>query len=438
MAATAFAIVGLRRKSGRAAAPVHVRRVLIVNAGGGLRTSTAFNASPVQDLNPWGVMGTFGALRLGNVLRGDESTITYAAPSWPGSPTVPRIDQLAPQLAIIGGADHAPDGSPRAGDHGDDTPRMGTGYYSPDAPGLLSVLNRYIGGGAAAPIATIGGGEFGASPPAWVADKPIALQYYELPGQPPQGGSATVGQPLELALDSRMLARHRNLAHDAVQNVVNTKAALRKYGPVLADKRLRFDSAQYLGQTLDGVTNQMIVEAVGATDGDASNVAMALRLLQLGAPAVSVSIGGFDTHDHEVQRAPQLYTRFARFVAGVHFALSNIPSGSGVLLDDTLVVTTSEFGRSGVHGGFNAGQGTDHGNGPGWRYQAHVVFGAGVKPKLLHATDDNNVPVDRPLSTHCLLATIAAAAGVPQDAIDARWPASALYPEGGPLWDLWA
>ena len=175
-------------------------------------------------------------------------------------------------------------------------------------------------------------------------------------------------------------------------------------------------------------------------DRGARSVALAIRLLQLGSPAVTVSIGGFDTHDSEVQKAPQLYSRFARFVAGVHYALARIPDpGGGLLLDNTLVMTTSEFGRSGVMGGFNAGQGTDHGNGPGWRYQAHVVFGAGITPKRLHATDDNNVPTDAPASTHQLLATIAAATGVPDDEIDKQWPRdSPLYPEGGPLWDLWA
>jgi uncharacterized protein (DUF1501 family) len=446
--AAAAALIGLRAKSGRADAPPRARRVLILNGGGGLRSSAAFNASAHVALNPWGLLGTAGALRLGNVLRADETSVSQTAASWPGGGNVPRIDQAAPNFAVIGACDHAPDGSGRAGDHTDDTPRMGTGYFSPDAPGLLSLLNRHLGPAGQAPVATIGGAEFGAAPPAWVADKPIALRHDELPASPPMGGSALVGQPLEEALDARVLGRRRNLAHDAVQALVNTKATLRRFGPVLADKRLRFDTPAYLGETLDGVTNQMIVEAVGDTftdgrprDGGARDVALALRLLQLGSPAVSVSIGGFDTHDHEVQRAPKLYTRFARFLAGVHFALGKTPDpGGGMLLDSTLVVTTSEFGRSGVEpNGFNAGEGTDHGGGPGWRYQAHVVFGAGVKPKLLHATDDSNVPVDKPASTHQLLATISAALGVPQDAIDALWPpGTGLYPEGGPLWDLWA
>ncbi len=446
-AGSAFALIGLSRKSSRADGPPRARRVLVLNASGGLRSSAAFNASTTTSLNPWGILAQAGALRLGSVLRADDTAVTYSAPSWPGVTTVPSIEQAATSFALIGAADHAPDMSSRAGDHTDDEPRMGTGYFArPDAPGLVTMLNRFLGAAAAAPVATIGGTSFGTAPPAWVADKPIGLAFDQLPNQPPMAGLETVGRPLEEALDARVLARRRNLAHDAIQSIINTKATLRRFGPVLADKRLRFDSAAYLGETLDGITNQMLLEAVGndpaggRTDGGARNVALALRLLQLGSPAVTVSIGGFDTHDQEVQRAPSLYTRFARFVAGIHFALGRIPDpAGGTLLDNTLVVTTSEFGRSGVAGGFNAGAGTDHGDGPGWRNQAHVVFGAGITPKLLNPTDDGNVPVDRPCSTHCLLATLAAATGVPGEEIDRSWPpGTGLYPEGGPLWDLWA
>jgi uncharacterized protein (DUF1501 family) len=448
-AGSAIALIGLSRKSARAEGPARARRVLILNATGGLRTTTAFNAKSRTALNPWGVLGQAGSLTLGNVLRGDDSAVSTTAASWPSGGSVPSIDVAAASFSVIGAADHAPDGSPRAGDHTDDEPRMGTGYFAkPDAPGLLTLINRHLGPAGSAPVAVIGGTSFGTAPPAWIADKPIRLAYDELPDQPPTGGSITVGRPLEDALDARQLARRANLAHDSVQAVVNAKATLRRFGPLLADKRLRFDSDAYLGEAADGITNQMMVEAVGdaftdgrGKDGGARNVALALRLLQLGSPAVCIAIGGFDTHDSEVAKAPRLYTRFARFLAGIHYALANTPDpAGGTMLESTLVVTTSEFGRSGVEpGGFNAGDGTDHGDGPGWRYQAHVVFGAGITPKRLHDTDDDNVPIGAPASTHALLATIAAAVGVPQDAIDPLWPpGTGLYPEAAPLWELWS
>ena len=451
-AGTAFALVGLTRKgSPRAHGPApRARRVLVLNAGGGLRTTAAFHASTRTAQNPWGVLATAGALRLGQVLRLDESAVTYAAPSWPGGGSVPPIDQAAAQFAIIAACDHAPDGSPRAGDHTDDAPRMGTGYFArSDAPGLFTVLNRYLGPAGTGPVATIGGGFFDVAPPAWIVDKPIALDYEALPDDPPTGGSTAVGRPLEDALDARVVGRRRHLAKEAVQTLINTKSTLRRFGPLLADRRLRFDNAAFAGELLDGITNQMLLEAVGDafTDGrprdrGARSVALALRLLQFGSPGVCVSIGGFDTHDQEVQKGPKLYTRFARFLAGIHYALGRIPDpgGGGSLLDHTLVVTTSEFGRSGVEpSGFNAGDGTDHGDAPAWRYQAHVIFGAGVQPMKLHDTDDENVPVGAPASTHRLLTTIAAATGIGQDQLDPLWPpGTGLYPEGAPLWELWS
>lgn len=361
--------------------------------------------------------------------------------------TVPPIDQAARGFAIVAAADHRPDGGYRPGDHRDDGQRMGTGYYlRNDAPGLLTVLNRFLGPQASAPVVTLGGSDFDAAPPSWVVDRPISLYFGGLPGEPPTGGSATVGRPLEDVLDGRVLARRRNLAHDAVSALVTTKGTLRRFGPLLADRRLRFDSDQFLDQELRGVTNRMIIEAVGngpgvPLDGDARQVALALRLLQFGAPAACVSIGGFDTHDHEDERAPVLFSRLARFLAGIHFTLAHIPDPmGGMMLDSTLVITTSEFGRNGFEpDGFNAGLGSDHGGDPGWRYQAHVVFGAGVVPKRVHDTDDRNRPLDRPASTQRLLATVAAATGIDQAEVDRLWPpGTALYPESGPLWELWA
>ncbi len=448
-AGTAAALIGLGKKSARGAGPARARRLLIINAAGGLRSTAAFHASSLVAQNPWGVLGASGALRLGRVLRADEASYNYAAPAWGAGVTVPPIDEAARSFAIVAATDHAPDGTPRSGDHGDDTPRMGTGYFGRgDAPGLLTLINRHLGPAGAGPVSVIGETAFEAAPPAWVVDKPISLVFYGLPDQPPTGGSASVGRPLEDALDGRVLARRRNLARGAVQALVNSKSTLRRFGPLLADRRLRFNSDAFLDQTLQGVSNQMLVEAMGnapggdrTLDGDARSFALALRLLQFGAPAVCMSMGGFDTHDTEIQRAPKLYSRYARFVAGVHFALARMPDPmGGMMLDSTLVVLTSEFGRNGTPPtGWNAGGGSDHGGDAGWRNQAHVVFGAGVVAKRLHDTDDNNVAMGRAASTHRMLATMAAAVGVDQGAIDALWPpGSALYPESGPLWELWS
>src|SRR5688572_24640420 len=96
-----IALVGLTRKSSRADGPARARRILILNAGGGLRTTAAFNASTRTALNPWGVLGTAGACRLGSVLRADDSAVTTTAASWPGGGSVPSIQQAAASFALI-------------------------------------------------------------------------------------------------------------------------------------------------------------------------------------------------------------------------------------------------------------------------------------------------------------------------------------------------
>jgi len=389
------------------------------------------------------------------VLTSSPGAVSYAAPSWPEG-QVPDITQAAKSFALIGATDHAPDGSPRAGDHPDDSMRMGTGYFGKaDAPGLITALNRYLGGSAPAPVARIGGSPLGIATGPWVQFAPTSLEYYGLPTSPPTGGSPTVGRPIEDALDARVRARRRGLAGGLVDGYLGTKNALRKYGPLLAEKTLHFNDPKNQGEAIDGITNLMLLEAVGAfvapdqtvlqsdpAGGFAIRAAMGLRLLQMGSPAVCVDVGGFDTHSDEDIAAPDLYTRFARYLAGFHFALARMPDANDQpLLDSTIVVTMSEFGRSpGGADGFNDGNGTDHGGDASWRNQAHVIFGAKIPPKVLAATDDDNVPKDgKVVSTHALFATLCAGLGVQQPDIDALWPpGSELFPEASPLYDLWA
>ncbi|MEM6997084.1 MAG: DUF1501 domain-containing protein, partial [Myxococcota bacterium] len=350
------------------------------------------------------------------------------------------LPAVADQFALIGAVDHAPDGSYREGDHGDDTLRMATGYFGKaDAPGLLTLINRALGADAAAPVAMIGARHFGIAPGDWLAHAPIELIYYQMPDQPPNSGHPEVGQLLEDALDQRFVERRRAQARGVLDSFRGTKEVMRKFGPLLADPVLKLNGNP--DAEVDGITNAMLNEIGGTGDmHDERSLALALRLLQLGSPAVALDLESFDWHDNEATEAPLRYPRFARYLAGIHFALSNIPDplGGGSLLDTTLVVTTSEFGRTRAPGGFNEGAGTDHGNGPGWRYQGHVLFGGGIQPKVIAPTNNEHEPTAEFISTHSLLATVACAVGTPLELVEEVWPSgSALYPEGEPLWQLW-
>jgi hypothetical protein len=109
------------------------------------------------------------------------------------------------------------------------------------------------------------------------------------------------------------------------------------------------------------------------------------------------------------------------------------------MLDTTLVVTTSEFNRSAPEPGFNNGDGSDHIDGKDLRKQAHVVFGAGITPKVIAPTDEHQTPTKEVYSTHALLSTIGAAIGAPQVLLDGVWPSgTVLHPEKDPLFQLWS
>lgn len=117
----------------------------------------------------------------------------------------------------------------------------------------------------------------------------------------------------------------------------------------------------------------------------AMDVALAIRLLQLGSPAIAVEMGGFDTHSGERRDAPARFRFVGRLWATLHFLLSRMPEPGEpgkTMLDRTLIITMSEMGRDpGTEAtGFNNGEGSDHGADPSCYYIAHGIMGGGVIP----------------------------------------------------------
>ena len=162
-------------------------------------------------------------------------------------------------------------------------------------------------------------------------------------------------------------------------------------------------------------------------------------LLQLGSPAVTLEVPGFDLHSQERVKAPALYTYLGRMWAALSWLLPRIddPSGEGSLFDRTLVVTMSDFGRDGGGPtGWNAGEGTDHGADTACFYLAHAMMGAGLGGGRLIGGVDTDTYDARGMSgmntPSQLLATLLAALGLdPTDeeyglpdapAIGALWP----------------
>jgi hypothetical protein len=283
-----------------------------------------------------------------------------------------------------------------------------------------------------------------AAPADWLQYQPMSLSPADLPDAT-LAMTTPLGRPIEDALDHVAGSKRRGIGRSLVGGYLATKTALRKYGPLLSEGYFHVARPDRYDEALGGVSNRMLLDAVGnvfddlgAGDLEGCCVALALRLLQAGSPVVSTTFNHLDTHSEEDVLAPPMYTRIARCLAGIHFALTRMLDDEGVpLIDSTLVVTVSEFDRSpgSAETGFNDGLGSDHG-GP---FQPHLLFGAGIVPEAFAPTDDVGDPLDgKGHTTQALLATLCAALGIPAAEIDKYWPpGTALYPEGLPLWELW-
>lgn len=83
--------------------------------------------------------------------------------------------------------------------------------------------------------------------------------------------------------------------------------------------------------------------------------AMAAQLIDAGidAPVLKIKLDGFDTHEQQIWRHPNLLKDLGRGIAGLRKSL--IRSGHW---DSTLIMTYSEFGRRALE---NESEGTDHG-----------------------------------------------------------------------------
>ncbi len=132
---------------------------------------------------------------------------------------------------------------------------------------------------------------------------------------------------------------------------------------------------------------------------------LARRLVQSGARFVEVSYGGWDMHQ-------DLYTSLNERAEHLDTALGNLLRDlhSKGLLDETLVVLTTEFGRKPQ---INANAGRDHHPGA----FCSLLMGAGIKTGQVYgASDEKGVSV---ASDHVSVSdfnkTIAAAAGLPTE-----------------------
>jgi hypothetical protein len=123
---------------------------------------------------------------------------------------------------------------------------------------------------------------------------------------------------------------------------------------------------------------------------------IARRLVEAGARFVTVTYGAWDTHAFHYRSIEPQLPDFDRSFAGL---ISDLDQRG--ILDSTLVMVTSEFGRTPK---INAGGGRDH-----WpRVFSIVMAGGGVRRGYIHGASDALAaePADAPLSVEDYVTTV--------------------------------
>jgi uncharacterized protein (DUF1501 family) len=407
----------LRRiASGAPGTTARARRLLVLNLAGGVRSSAGFLAATATRLNPWGVIpGVGGAFALGRLLDdtlGSAPSIPaddyQLGPAW-RSARVPRFREIAGQFSVVGtwSTDRGYHARARLEEPSGDATGVAPGLLTRVAAGLTRLAGKDLEIPAfhLTPRARFGGGNG-----AMARYVPVELETWtNLPSVGDTDAHAdlvtghdwSTGTGMRERFDRARVASRAGLGQILVDTVASHRRGSRIIGSRLAMPDMAVGlpvlRAAALGTVqLDGVgaiplTNAMLAELFTRCLGpgtyehpshdDALDAALAVRLLQLGSPAVTLELGSFDLHSGERQNAPPLYAYLGRLWAALRWLLPRLsdPSGEGSLFDRTLVVTMSDFGRDAAGPtGWNAGEGSDHGNDPACFYLAHAVMGAGI------------------------------------------------------------
>ena len=160
--------------------------------------------------------------------------------------------------------------------------------------------------------------------------------------------------------------------------------------------------ASPLNRAFDLSTEKDAIRARYGTDDFGLGCLMAVRLAEAGVPVTEVRLNGWDTHQDNFTRVPQLLSAVDR---GMSNLIDDLKARG--LFDSTLVVWAGEFGRTPTP---NDRGGRDHYP----RAWSLVLAGGGVMGgQVVGATDaGGNEPVDRPVTVPDLFASFAHAFGL--------------------------
>jgi hypothetical protein len=457
----------LRSSRAEPGAGAKARRLLVLNLVGAVRSSAAFHASSLQRYNPYGLIsGQSTPFALGSLLDDNAADAAYTlGTAWQGA-RLPRLREIANQFSVLG------TWSVTRGDHTRSRIEEPTGSATGQDPGLLTRVAAGLAGAAGRDLdippfhleaATL----FGNSPGALGRYAPVELASFEsLPSsatedaraQSRTGNRFAANDAMRARFDEPRVAARSGRGRLVAETYMLHKRAARSVGVRLSQPDIAVGSEDADTAMLGTVrlasgnvplTNAMLREAMLSCVGPdpdgspqrtiAIDAALAVRLLQLGSPAVVLEIADFDFHSGERSEGPPLYRFLGRLWATLQWLLSRIPdpSGEGTLLDRTLVTAFSDFGRDGVDGGWNGGEGSDHGVDASCFYLAHPVMGAGVKPnRLVGAVSTSHYDARREslqIAPQRYIATLLGALG-----LDAADPQFGFPDAGAPVMELWS
>ena len=433
------------------------KQLLIIYAGGGMRGHSLFSFDSASTyLNPYGVAGSLGSanakFRLASPLGGNPDLAPFQQspellPEW-GKQLPTLFGPTLEQFSLLGPVDHNPGGEAIL-DAQTQRNLISTGKKT-GGPGLLTIIGNKLPTARPLPPFCLGveaaifgapGVGFEAGAPVYI-DNPLLVGSKNFPytrmGQPLQGAMESWELGLNRSLDSALKSRLPAFLGSPIDQVAGSREQLKAVQEVLARPQLRFDSpdnatAAFGNSNGVPLSNRRLEQAFlpfvrfqsgGLTTSSNFNdplgakMAMAVRLLQYGSPAVAVGYSGFDLHRDEDKLMHTVSRPLGRAMSALLFVLGGMAGVEAKrLLDEVLIVVVSEQARDHVNKdtGYNDSGGSDHRGTASSRYQILPVFGAGVKGGRViggFAPSDDLTPTGKTFSSASLSATMLSSLGI--------------------------
>lgn len=415
------------------------KHVLILYAGGGLRSAPLFYADCAKQFNPFGKSTPRQGVEWtpGSLLGTDPVQLF----SFGDVVEMPAIPAIAQDIAVLAGLDHEPESDRAVIDHLDGD--MRATQVVEDA-GLLSVVHKehpgYKNGSLVLPPFDIGLSNFGRGNGEFAGFRPIAVQSAaEFEGRSQgaaEAGRAEWARTLRNQRDVRYLEQRAPHVKPYLTAARDAKVNSKEYAAALRNPAIDLIGAPQA--ELGGVTNTQMLEVLGGgffPQGQwGLETAFALRLMQLGVPAVSVLRYLYDTHSDENTMYRADAGDLGRQIAGIHFLLHRMREPDGTpMWDRTVVFVVSEFSRDNTdpRTGFNSGGGSDHQGGVASRNQIWPVFGGPVRAagKMLGRLDPETMATmqgpAKPIRS--VLATMLSVLGIDASKYISEAPLNALF-----------